>query len=87
MSNLQDHARAARHLSAAFDRQARRHSFDKAVPVLTALSAAYLDAAQAMEREIQRDAEAMAKAHACTIDHRAITVPKCPACGAPREGK
>ena len=81
--SLHDHARAARFLSDAFDRKARRHSFDKAADLMRAMSEAYADAAQTMEREIRREAEAHAQAARCTLDHATMKGPACPACKAP----
>lgn len=79
--SLHDHARAARILGEAFDRKARSHSYDKAAPLLAAMSAAYLDAAGVMEREARAGIEAIGGG--CTIDHRGLKGPqKCLACGA-----
>lgn len=80
MSHLADHARAARILSDAFEAKARRHSYDATAPILSAMAEVYGNAAARMESEVKA---AVAK-HGCTVDHRALTVPKCPACGGSR---
>ncbi len=48
--------------------------------VLCLMAEAHLHAADRLE-QIDRD---QVVGHACTIDHRALSAAKCPACGAPR---
>lgn len=79
--SLFDHARAARILADAFDTKVRQHSFDKAAPILSAMSDAYRDAARRMEREAK--AEIQAIGGGCTLDHATMKGPHCPACRSP----
>lgn len=46
---------------------------------------AHLCAADQLEAEEKAASLALAEAHRCTLDHARLSVPKCPACGAPRE--
>jgi hypothetical protein len=78
--SLFDHARAARILADAFDSKARQHSFDKAAPILRALSDSYHDAARRMEAEARADIAAIGGG--CTLDHSRLKGPTKCVCGA-----
>ena len=85
MSNLHDHVRAWRILGDSLANRAQQ--MGDPTGLLACMADAHHDAADRLLGELAAESLAMAEAHRCTIDHRAITVPKCPACGAPREGK
>lgn len=80
MSHLADHARAIRAVADAFATESGV-TRDKGVgSILAAMSLALNGAADELESEISVNRVD----HACTLDHRTIAGPKCPACGAPR---
>lgn len=56
-------------------------SVDKAGRELLCELGVALDLAASRLEQIDRD---QVVGHACTIDHRALSAAKCPACGAPR---
>jgi hypothetical protein len=95
--SLSDHARAARILGEKLAHSARQAKDDAAREVaagkasiaeslvtagltLWGMAEAHLAAATAMEEAMRKEM----LNHGCTIDHAALTAPKCPACGAPR---
>lgn len=85
--SLTDHARATDILADAFkeageaDMDAGLH--DSATVALS-IASAYGIAAARMRAAVREEALAYAEAARCTIDHAAMTAPKCPACGHPR---
>ena len=78
MSHLADHARAARLIGETVGNRAAQ--MGDPTGVLTCLAEALTEAAEMMEDEVR----ASVLDHACTLDHRTIPGPKCPACGAAR---
>lgn len=81
MSYLSDHARAFRALGRAL-RAEGENGTDR--PTNSELLCLMADAHMAAAADIEAEVSGGVVDHACTIDHRALTVPRCPACGAPR---
>lgn len=83
---MQDHIRAMRALGRALkDEGENGASIPANVEVLHLMGDAHLCAADQLEAEEKAACLALADAHRCTLDHARLSVPKCPACGAPRE--
>lgn len=82
MSAILGHAQAARILGQSFANRAEQ--LGDPTGMLTAMADAYLDASDQMLAESAAEAIAYGKSAACTLDHRTLSGPKCPACGAPK---
>lgn len=85
MSALDAHAKAARvmgHCFAARGEKLHTEGCDETAAILVTMAEAYFASSDAIEQLIRDECKA-SEAH-CSIDHRTITVPKCPACGAPK---
>lgn len=84
MSHMRDHIRAMRALGRALkDEGENGASIPANVEVLHLMGDAHLAAADQLEAEERAAFAELADARRCTLDHARLTVPKCPACGAP----
>lgn len=78
--SLDDHARAARFMAEAFAGEAESCGDERNAMLLSRISRAYTCAAADMDAAIKSEI----MDHRCSIDHRTLSGPKCPACGAPK---
>lgn len=82
---MHDHIRAMRALGQALKGEGE-NATDRPPnsELLCLMGDAHLAAADQLEAEERAAFARIAEAHRCTLDHGYLTVPKCPACGAPR---
>lgn len=81
MSALLIHAQAARILGQSFANRAEQ--LGDPTGMLTCMADAYLDASDQMLAESAAEAIAYSEAARCTLDHKTMKGPVCPACKAP----
>lgn len=74
-------SRTLRALADGFEIQSKAAEDESVVILMLNMSLAHHHAAAKLDEESRAEAEAFAKAHACTVDHAKMTTAICPCCG------